>query len=124
MTAPFLVLSHRHEMIPVAHRLRLEGEDVQLIVWPAGKSYRFEKAWEGSFPQIVKGSKGDLDESVINSLAEEAKSGTFSVLTNSFSARNRFHEAKTLHAASRTRDISPPRSIVRLGAWFDGERFQ
>lgn len=123
MSQPFLVLSHRHEMIPVAHRLRLEGEDVELVVWPAGKSYRFEKAWEGAFPQIIRGSQGDITDSVIDGIVEEASSGKFIVVTNSWSAGNRFSGSQNLYAASRRRGVHPPTSVVRLGAWFDGERF-
>ena len=45
----FFISTDTHAMLPVAHRLRLEGHDVETVVYKA----RFRKAWSRADTPIM-----------------------------------------------------------------------
>lgn len=131
-----LVLSHFHSLFPFAHRLRLEGHDVSVVVWRAGQSTRYERAWDGSFERIFdsvmpikKGdSRKERDEKkkALNKAIEGLIEGTLesgaTVISSSFQASEKFKQVQNLFPAFHSDNL--PSTPVRLGAWFDGEQMQ
>jgi len=122
-----LVLSHMHSLFPFAHRLRLEGHDVSVVVWKAGMSSRYERAWDGSFERIfssVKQKKGkpqkEMLDSVVDALIETTLETGATVISSSFQASHRFAKVSNLFPALHSE--TAPQGVVRLGAWFDGEQ--
>lgn len=123
-----LALCNQHHLMPFANRLRLEGHDVEVVVWNtgarrlSGKPNRYERAWSGSLPQVLRSSKGEVSDEHLAPAIEAAQQGKVTVLTDSYNAARKFNEARRLFGAERTKPL--PESILRLGAWFDGERMQ
>lgn len=117
-----LVLSNQHHLMPFANRLRIEGHDVEVVVWRAGKSSRYERAWEGSLPQALRPSQDETTDEHLEPLIEDARRGKVTVLTDSYNAAHKFSRAKRLFASVRPEQL--PESQLRLGAWFNGEKFE
>jgi hypothetical protein len=117
-----LALCNQHHLMPFANRLRLEGHDVEVVVWKAGKSSRYERAWAGSLPQVLRSSRGEVSDEHLAPAIEAAQRGQVTVLTDSYNAAHRFNGARRLFPAVRTEEL--PQSVLRLGAWFDGEKMQ
>ena len=112
-----LVLSNRHNLLPFAHRLRGEGNEVDVIIRNSGSSDRYERAWEGSFSPLL--NRSEVNAESLGALAELAKKGECVVLTDHYNSAKRFSDARHLFPALRTDEA--PTSTLRLGGWFTGE---
>lgn len=109
----FLIASHRAELLPLAHRLRREGHEVEALVWRA----RYEAAWEGSLAKIARHSDGTLER---EALSEKLKAAD-RVLTT-------VHRVQEMHPAAygvaQNLTEHAPKDRLLLGGWFDGEQIQ
>ena len=123
-----LVLSRQHHLLPVAHRLRLEGVDVEVASWkgivPANaksrKENRFDRAWTGLTERVMRSS--GITQDFVDGARDLAVDGKVAVLTDHLQASAEFRGAKCLFP--RIEPEQPPRSPLRLGAWWDSERFE
>jgi len=118
----FLVLSRQHSLLPFAHRLQLEGHDVQTIVYNPGNKGKYEGAYAGVLKlSFYHGEK--KRHKVLELFKEMARDSPDAiVLTNDHRAAKDFREAKTLFATLK--EDKKPVGILRLGAWFDGKLLQ
>jgi len=111
----FLVVSHAHGLLPFAHRLKLENQDVEaLVVAP-----RFEKAWAGKLRKVLRNSQGDINPETLGPVVQKAEAGELVVLIDSHQTETVFSNAKMKYGTLRT--DSKPQSVLRAGVWFDGE---
>jgi hypothetical protein len=117
MPEEFLVVSHKHGLLPVANRLLSAGEETQTIVW----KHRFEKAWQGKITPALRGSKGEVRQDTMQLVTESVNSGQ-TILVTDMSELEGFDSAPLRY--HRVRSPEEPISSVRLGGWFDGEKFQ
>jgi hypothetical protein len=108
----FLVISHRHGLIPLAHRLRHSGEGVDLIVWRK----RFEAAWDGAFAQTLSRREGQIIPETMGVIQEQVESGRVTLITDYHGLR--MQGPRVLRALERPEDWKPTQ--IRLGGWFDG----
>ena len=114
----FLVISRRHELLPFAHRLRNQGETVEVLV----SSPAFQKAWGGSSSKVLKTKEGELNEEILAPIIKMAEEGKTTVLTNDWEVQTVFGNAKRLYGVIRNSEENPaPNTLVRLGCWFNGE---
>lgn len=112
----FLVVSHAHGLLPFAHRLKLENQDVEaLVVAP-----RFEKAWAGKLRKVLRNSQGDINPETLGPVVAKAEAGDLVVLIDSHQTETVFSNAKLKYGTLRT--DSKPQSVLRAGVWFDGEK--
>lgn len=116
----FLLVSHRHGLLPLAHRLRSQGADVEVLVWKK----RFEKAWGGRVSSILRGSEHEIHRDSLQGLSDRVREEGRLVLSDVppsspvkeiFEGRGLFREEG---------EPFYPGSDIRLGGWFDGERLQ
>jgi len=110
-----LVISQTHHLLPLAWRLKQEGNEVDVIV--ARDS--FEPAWAGKFEKLLRGRKKRESQGPV---AEAAKESEAIVLTDSTDWAKQFKGYERLFAMSANEPASPLPE-VQLGAWFDGEGF-
>lgn len=105
MTQPsVLVLSHHHELLPFANRLRSEGCDVQVAVWRE----RYEAAWQG---MGLKRRLLERDDQPVKTTAEVILSGN---------ARQQFAGQQPVFGVLQSE--LPPVDPVRFGGWYDCEQ--
>ena len=106
----------RAELLPLAHRLRLEGHEVDAVVWRP----RYEKAWGGHISKVARHSDGTLHKDVLLPTVEAARRGEVTVLTDVRRVAELFAGAAHLFPQV---DLGVGRPIDRLlfGGWFDGE---
>jgi hypothetical protein len=119
-----LVISNRHSLFPFAHRLKLEGHDVEILVWKNSRkgSNRWEKAWAGGVDLLLKASEGEISEETLAPVLKAAASGELVVITNSYNAAEIFQDSAYLLSSHRS--AVEPVSGVRLGAWWTGTEIQ
>jgi len=110
----FLVASLRHELLPLAHRLRREGHEVEALVWRP----QFERAWGGSIDKVARHSDGSLHKDMLQSCVEAARSGHLTVVTNVRRVEEVFTGARVFGTAQ---GIGEPQDHLLLGGWFTGE---
>jgi hypothetical protein len=112
----FLVISQRHGLIPLAHRLRLEGHAVDLIVWKR----RFERAWDGKITKLLRGSKGEIqhDSDTMRTVQDHVRQGRAVLLTD-VPGLEGFDG--TPYKFGVLGGEQEPTSAIRLGGWFTGE---
>lgn len=117
----FLVASMRSELLPLAHRLRREGNEVEALVWRA----RYESAWGGEIGKLARHSDGTLMAEALHPQVEAAAKGDLKVVTTVRRVAQLFSGAKHLYSVleSPAQAISP-RDRLLLGGWFDGESVQ
>ena len=110
-----LVISQTHHLLPLAWRLKQEGNEVDVIV--ARDS--FEPAWTGKFEKLLRGRKKRESQAAVAETAREAEA---IVLTDSTDWAKHFKGYERLFAMSAN---EPARTLpsIQLGAWFDGEGF-
>ena len=113
----FLVASLRAELLPLAHRLRREGHEVQAMVWRA----RYEKAWGGSIEKIAKHSDGTVMAEALRPQIEAAEAGDLVVLTTVTRVAELFHQARRLYGPGPRTEVLPSDRLL-CGGWFDGEQ--
>jgi len=114
------VASMRHELLPLAHRLRREGHDVQAMVWRS----RYENAWGGSIEKIARHSDGTLNQEILTPLVEEAARGDLVVVTTVKRIAELFHAAPKLFAVAEKLTEVEPIDRLLMGGWYDGEHVQ
>lgn len=145
----FLVLSNRHALLPLAHRLRSEGHEVRLLM----RKRRFERAWGAMAQPLLRHSKDEFSYAQVEPLAAAVKAGEYTLISDvpsssSFSrlfadcggylkldvgsggrggsgssgeeAGGEAGAASEAAAASATPGSSAS-GAVRVGWWFDGE---
>lgn len=118
----YLVLSHKHELLPFAWRLHREGHEVETVVWKE----RYEAAWDGLIEKAVTGpDKGPEAAKKLDSIRaryyERAASGELTVLTNFHSGQRVFGGAPRVFGTSV--GAAPELPPLAVGGWFNGERF-
>lgn len=116
----FLVVTQRHGLIPLAHRLRLGGHEVDLITW----QHAYEQSWSGSFARTVRGSKGHLNRDSLKTVLRTTAE-TDAVLLHDVPVVGRAVKthAKEIVSYGQQKMADAPKNVLRLGAWFDGEQF-
>ena len=115
-----LVASLRSELLPLVHRLRREGHEVQALVWRS----RYESAWDGEIEKLARHTDGTLMAGALREQVEAAERGELVVITSVRRVAELFHAAKFLYSTEKVGDGEPPRDVLLLGGWFDGERVQ
>jgi hypothetical protein len=122
-TAPkgkrFLVASERAELLPLAHRLRREGQEVEALVWRP----RYENAWGGSIEKVVRHSDGTIVHEALAKQIDAAKVGELTVVTTVDRVAELFQEAKHFYGQGPREATSTPDRLL-LGAWFNGEEIE
>ena len=111
----FLVVSHQHELIPFAYRLKHQGHNTQLLVC----SERFEKAWEGKFDHFMPAA--DVNKENLEPTLEMAKRGEVTVLSDNRSTSRMFEGVETFYGICEMEEYPLPRGPLRFGGWFNGE---
>lgn len=116
----FLIVSHTHLLLPLAWRLKSEGNEVDVVI----AKDRFEKAWAGKLDPILKGEqKGKHFEELLTSVVE-AKAW---VITDSRGEKHvpwlKGFAGYPFLLGVLDRDPAVTLPAVLLGAWFDGEEF-
>lgn len=114
-----LVASLRHHLIPLAHRLRREGCDVEVVVWRS----RYESAWDGSFAKRVRHSDGTLSAEALRDVIGAAQHGEVVVLTDVRRVGELFSAAPRLFSTPPL-GLPEPVDSLSLGGWFTGEEIQ
>jgi hypothetical protein len=114
-----LVISNRHELVPLFHRLRRQGEDAELVIWNS----RFEDAWSGLVKQVVRRSDGSLTQDNLAPAIEAAEAGEVTVVTATRKAAGWFSGAQRLFGPG-PEGLTSPADRVLFGGWFDREQVQ
>lgn len=118
-----LVASLRHHLIPLAHRLRREGHDVEVVTWRS----RYESAWDGSFHKLARHSDGTLNAEALRGTVDAANRGEVAVLTDVQRVAELFAGAPKLFGQLSSPlgpEASAPADRLLLGGWFTGEAIQ
>jgi hypothetical protein len=116
--ARFLVLSHKHWLLPLAWNLKSSGHDVDVWTWKD----RYDRAWKGLFDRTIEGeSKRNTDLTAVKQMVEEDE---LIVLSDSPNWMRRFDGAVSFGGPPAMPDpLTHPTSPVELGGWFTGEEF-
>ena len=114
----FLVASMRADLLPLAHRLRREGAEVQTIVWRT----RYEGAWGDAMPKAARHSDGSLHADVFQPALESARQGGTAVLTDVRRIRELFAGVPALFPHAEGLSVERPSDPLLFGGWFTGER--
>lgn len=108
----FFISTREHGLLPVAHRLRLEGHDVEVLVHKP----KYRKAWGGKITTFGKDA-GVVKPGDLGDLPERVSSGEFIGLVDQVSwTLDQFAGPKT-HGVL---DTQKPTTGFRAGGWFDG----
>ena len=111
----------RHELLPLAHRLKREGQEVEALVWRP----QYERAWEGSVAKLARHSDGTLHKSALQPHVEAAHRGELTVVTNVHRLGELFAAAPRLFPVLEGREgKEEPRDHLLLGGWFTGEEIR
>jgi hypothetical protein len=113
---PFLVVSHRHEMIPFAYRLKNQGHTTELLVC----TERFEKAWEGKFDHVMPAREVRHTEN-LKPVMQMAERGELHVLCDSLKVSKKFEGIPNFYGTTLVEEYDPPTSLLRLGGWWTGD---
>jgi hypothetical protein len=115
----FFVASLEAQLLPLAHRLRREGHEVEAMVWKP----RYENAWGGSIQKIARHTDGTLMASALRPQIEAATAGDLVVVTDVGRVAELFHQAPRLFAVDSHIASGPePQDVCLIGGWFDGEK--
>lgn len=115
-----LVGTHRHELIPLHHRLIKEGWDSEVLVW----NRRYERAWDGKVTKIIKRTDGTLNQEALEPVVEAATLGEVVVLTDIHRLAESFSGAQHLFPRLDGLGLPEPKDRVLFGGWFNGEEVQ
>ena len=109
----FFISTDTHAMLPVAHRLRLEGHDVETVVHKA----RFRKAWAGK--QVNWGKEGGkIRPEDLAPIPEQVARGELVALVDSpWWTENVFKGPGVFGAL---KDYGTTIHPLRAGGWFNG----
>lgn len=107
----YLVISHRHELIPIANRLKSQGGETDLIVW----RQRFERAWDGYINPTISRARGEISEETLDVCREAVANGETSLITNVYNLTG-----FTGRVFGRLEPQTLPASPIRIGGWWDG----
>lgn len=110
----FLVLSHKHELLPFANRLMTEGHTVYTIIW----RQKYERAWSGRIEPILKFSRDSIRRETWKVYVEKVKSGELTLISNVPKAREIFEGHNYVWLPFNDGCKDP----FRWGGWFDGEK--
>lgn len=116
----FLVLSRQHHMLPFAKRLMGDGHDVETLIYNAGNRNKYEGAYGGVLEYAVESGEKKRHQK-IQILKDATAKGHGIVLTDDLRAAREFRQSAYIYPALQPTNI--PTSSLRMGAWFDGERF-
>ena len=105
-----LVISHRHELIPIANRLRSQDNETDLIVW----RQRFERAWDGMINPTISRARGEISDETLDVCREQVANGGVSLLTNVYNLTG-----FAGRVFGRIQTQVEPAGQFRLGAWWD-----
>lgn len=135
MSEKFLIISRTHSLLPLAHRLKLEGHDVEALVSvPA-----FERAWAGKLRKVLRNSKGEVNPENLESVVRVAESGELTLLIDDWGLETVFRNAPRKYGVYRAKfpvgtsysdkhtvpdQWDEPKVFLRLGGWFTGEKLQ
>lgn len=111
--ARFLVLSHKHGLLPLAWQLHAEESPLDVMVWHD----RYDVAWEGLFEKVLAGRE-KKKRANWGPLVERAKAGELAVVTDSPQWARRFEDATHLLAGRAVLNVP-----LAVGAWWDGESY-
>ena len=116
----FVVFSRTHSLLPFAYRLQLEKQDVQPIVSVGA----FEKAWAGKMEPSPRDSKGRyLSPDFLDEVIETLKiQNDTPVLIDDWGIEKQLREAGITTLFGVEKFDREPRSLIRFGGWFDGEK--
>jgi len=109
----------RAELLPLAHRLRREGHEVDALVWRS----RYENAWGGNLQKIARHSDGTLNGDTLRPQVEAAAQGDLCVVTTVKRLAELFHAAPKLFALGTTEQQGTPDRLLFAG-WFNGEAIE
>jgi hypothetical protein len=109
----FLVVSHKHELLPFANRLMNEGHKVYVIIWRS----KYERAWSGRIEPVLKFSRDSIRKETWGPYVEKVKSGELIVVSNVPKVREIF-EGHGYHWSALDQRLTEP---FRCGGWFTGE---
>jgi hypothetical protein len=113
----FLVISHRHDLIPFAFRLKNQGSKTELVIC----TERFEKAWEGKFDCVIPARETRHLEN-LGPVLEMAQSGEVTVISDNRKVSEMFHGVETFYGIQEVEEYNAPSSLLRIGGWWrDGE---
>lgn len=109
----FLVVSHKHELLPFANRLVTEGHKVYVVIW----RQKYERAWSGRIDPVMKFSRDSITKKTWLPFIERVKRGELILISNVPKAREIFegHGYVWLPLHNGCKDA------FRWGGWFDGE---
>lgn len=109
----FFISTDTHAMLPVAHRLRLEGHDVETVVHKA----RFRRAWEGKQDNWGKDG-GKIRPDDLTPITGQIAAGELTALVDSPWWTENVFKGPRLFGALKN---EPPNiHPLRAGGWFDG----
>lgn len=113
----FLVISARHGLLPLFHRLRRTGHETSLVVWNS----RYASAWSGLVePMLTRDKEGITQESLTPAI-DAAERGDLVVVTDVTVASQWFAGAKLLYGPGPEHPAKPQDRVL-FGAWFTGEQ--
>ena len=115
----FLVVSHRHDLIPFAYRLKNQGSKTELVIC----TERFEKAWEGKFDTIIPARETRHLENLGPAL-EMARAGEVVVLSDNYKVGDMFQGVETFYGTQRVEEYNAPTSLLRIGGWWSDGKLQ
>lgn len=109
----FLLVSHKHELLPFANRLMSEGHTVYVIIWRS----KYERAWSGRIEPVLKFSRDSITKETWQPYIERVKSKDLTLVSNVPKAREIFDGHGYVWLPVDERSEEP----FRCGGWFDGE---
>jgi len=112
----FLILSARHGLIPLFHRLKRTGHETHLVVWNS----RYSTAWAGLVEPILKRDREGITQESLAPAIEAAQRGDLIVITDVPMAAEWFSGAKLLYGPGPDHPTKPQDRVL-FGGWFDGE---
>lgn len=112
---PYLILSHKHYLAPLAWRLSREGAEVTLII----TKKRYQGAWEGRLDKPLKGRDIPLEDPNLKPWVEAALLGENRVVTDLTQAPHSTLGGSThLLFTLKTPKPTPDNYSLVLGGWF------
>jgi hypothetical protein len=114
----FLVVTHKHALLPFAWRLRNEGHEVQ-VAQVAGNS-AYQRAWGGRFDNFLEGVE-KRGEAMWEGMREVAEAADATVLTNSRRCSEVMAGYPKLYGVLEPREV-PPVGGLWVGGWFNGSK--
>jgi len=113
----FLVVSHRHDLIPFAYRLKNQGHKTELVVC----TELFQKAWEGKFDHILPAKEVNAEN--LGPSLDLARRGEVTVISDNFKTSRMFEGVDNFYGVLSLEEFDKPTSPVRVGVWYENEAF-